>query len=116
MGLEQYINVCDNNQEKQEVAYFRKVNWLHNWMHNLHCKKYGAISAEDYNCVDTVLELSDLLELQKDVIEENIQSTSGFFFGTQEIYPEDKEQVLEVIAKCLVHRINKNKVTYDSWW
>lgn len=116
MGLDQYINVYDNQGDKQEVAYFRKVNWLHNWMHRLHCKKYGDIPAVNYNCVDTVLDVNDLLKLQKDVIEDNIQTVNGSFFGSQVIYLEDKEKVLEAVTKCLVHRINKNKVAYDSWW
>lgn len=116
MGLDQSINVYFNEDGRTTIASFRKVNWLHNWMHQMHCSKYGKIDSHDYNCIETELSREDLLKLQTDVITGNVQAVSGFFFGSQEIYEEDKEHLLNVIAKCLLYSARNQRVTYDSWW
>jgi hypothetical protein len=99
-----------------EIAYFRKVNWLQNWMQQAYSKKTGVADAKDFNCVHLVLTRDLLIKLREDIVMDNISPVNGFFFGAQEIYPEEKEKVLSAIKDCFDEISFGNTVTYSSWW
>lgn len=102
--------------ESAEIGYFRKVNWLHHWMQVLYANRTGITDQNDFNCVHVVLSKKDLLDLQQDIIDDNITPTPGFFFGNQEIYPEQKKAVIEVIAFALLEISEGKVVSYSSCW
>lgn len=100
--------------EHNEIAYWRKFNALHSWMERLYRKKGG--DAESFNCVPVRITEEDLLALEFDIINEKLEPAEGFFFGPQEIYPEDIEATKEFINKAYSEIDKGNVVYYDSWW
>lgn len=100
--------------EHKEIAYWRKFNALHGWMERLYRKKGG--DAESFNCIPVRITEEDLLALEFDVINEKLEPAEGFFFGSQEIYPEDVEATKEFINKAYSEIDKGNVVYYDSWW
>ncbi len=127
MGLNMYINSFDKleldsegnrisqDEEGTEICYYRKVNWLHNWMQQQYAKETGITDASEFNCVHLLLTKERLLQLQEDIMQNNIAAVSGFFFGQPEIYPEQKQRVLEDIGKCLFELSEGKTVAYSSW-
>lgn len=107
----------DNDNElfpKEELYYWRKFNALHGWMEDLYREKGGT--GKDFNCNTVRLNEVDLRRLEQDVFNNELKPRNGFFFGSQEIYPEDIESVADFIAKAR-HAIAEGKaVYYDSWW
>lgn len=97
----------------QEIAYWRKFNALHGWMENLYRSKGGT---ETFNCVKLRLTEDDLLSLQKTIAEGMLKPTEGFFFGAQEVYPEDVQEALKFIATARGEMASGRVVYYDSWW
>lgn len=101
--------------EGSQLGYFRKVNWLHNWMQVLYANRTGNTNPSDFYCVHVVLSKKDLLDLQQDIKDDNISSIAGFFSGSNLIYPEDKEQVMKVITEALFEIFEGKVITYSSW-
>lgn len=101
--------------EAEELAYWRKFNNLHGWMHDLYVKKGGEDPV--FNCNNVRLMPEDLDELEKAAKAKALDPVSGFFFGPEEaMTDEDVEEVMEFIAKAR-EAINQGKaVFYDSWW
>lgn len=97
-----------------EVAYWRKFNALHGWMEDLYRAKGGT--AESFNCKPVRLTLEDLNKLQSDMANNLLQPREGFFFGSQEIYPEDITSTLKFIMDARQEIENGRDVFYDSWW
>ena len=133
MGLDMYAftvsaadagdNVVDlkrydeNDKElfpKEEIYYWRKFNALHGWMEDLYREKGGA--SESFNCNTVRLNEVDLRRLEQDVFSNELQPRNGFFFGSQEIYPEDIESVADFVAKARQALTEGKAVYYDSWW
>lgn len=100
--------------DSSEVAYWRKFNALHGWMEDLYRAKGGT--AESFNCKPVRLTLEDLNKLQSDMANNLLQPRNGFFFGAQEIYPEDITSTLKFIADAREAIANGRDVFYDSWW
>ena len=84
MGLDMYLY----KKEVEEVAYWRKANAIHGWIIN----HTNAID----DCTPITLRKQDLYELRevcikvlesnsKDLAEELLPPTSGFFFGSYEV-------------------------------
>lgn len=92
MGLDQYIYKCtkedvtvDENLliktcslPKEEMFYYRKFPSLQGWMNGLYFRRGGS---EMFNNVPLLLTKEDLLELRKDLEEDTLPETKGFFFG-----------------------------------
>ena len=120
MGLDMYAysikqgaEVESEDNDKTELAYWRKFNALHGWMENLYQEQGGT---QTFNCVPLQLTPADLDALELAIEENTLQPTEGFFFGEQKIYPEDIESTKKFIADAREQLADGRDVYYDSWW
>lgn len=104
----------DSDRQSEELYYWRKFNTLHGWMEDLYREKGGAKAS--FNCTTVRLNEVDLRRLEQDVFNNELKPRNGFFFGSQEIYPEDLESVTDFIAKARQALADGKAVFYDSWW
>lgn len=106
MGLDQFAYKIKSYKKEYynngaiEIAYWRKHNRLQGYMENLYFKKIedekNNKSLEDrfldaldelpekndiFNCVDLILDMNDILEIEKAIKNRELPETSGFFFG-----------------------------------
>lgn len=118
MGLDMYAYTCPKNETPdhdncEELFYWRKFNALHGWMEGLWRDRGGEGS---FNCVKIKLEKDDLLKLISDTLANRLVPVEGFFFGQQEIWPEDLESVFLFVGKANLAIQQGKDVYYDSWW
>ena len=126
MGLDMYayrvkkeyvVNDFEFNSDQnpaEDLAYWRKFNALHGWMENLYKDRGGP--KESFNCAPIRLHLEDLDQLQRDIGENKLTPVQGFFFGDQEIYPEDIASTMKFIFEARQAIKEGDAVYYDSWW
>jgi len=100
--------------KSDDLWYWRKHHDLHGWMSLLYKEKGGT--DPEFNCANLRLNKEDLDRLQKDVEENNLPQTSGFFFGNNSPDEESKNDDLEFIKKAKEAIENGQAVYYDSWW
>jgi hypothetical protein len=96
----------------RELAYWRKHPNLHGWMRQLWESKGNE---GDFNGDELELTREDLDALEHDVVEGNLPSTSGFFFGNEadEYYRgEDLKFIREARAELFMGL----RVFYNSSW
>ena len=98
----------------EDLAYWRKFNALHGWMERLYRERGGP--KESFNCAPLRLHLEDLDQLQRDIGENKLEPTQGFFFGSQEIYPEDVAAAMKFIFEARQAIKEGDAIYYDSWW
>lgn len=98
--------------EEEEIFYWRKHPDLHGWMENLYYEKGG--NADSFNCVNVFLTLDDLDRLEDDVLNENLEKTTGFFFGESD--PSRKKDDLKFIRMARKAIDDGYEVYYTSWW
>lgn len=103
----------DESRDVVEIAYWRKFNALHGWMEDLYHSKGGN---ETFNCVKLRLTEADLIALNKTIADGMLKPTEGFFFGQQEVYPEDVQDALKFIGTAMAEIARGRVVYYDSWW
>ena len=103
-----------NQDPVNDIAYWRKFNALHGWMENLYRERGGP--KQSFNCAPIRLHLEDLDRLQRDIGENNLEPTDGFFFGSQEIYPEDIASAIKFIFEAREAIKQGDAIYYDSWW
>lgn len=111
------VNVREEEQEQAQLthfAYWRKFNHLHGWMEDLYREKGGI--KDSFNCCTVRLELEDLARLEADLEGGNLEYTPGFFFGGEEIDPQDIEETKAFIEKSRAAIAAGLAVFYDSWW
>lgn len=127
MGLDQFAYSIDSEGNKVELAYWRKHPNLQGWMENLWESKgrpgLGEINADgdamvnvgDFNCVPVELTYEDLDGLERDIQQNRMPQTVGFFFGndSDDYY---RNQDLQFIQNARQALDNGSKVYYDSWW
>ena len=97
---------------KEELHYWRKHPNLHGWMSDLYYAKGG--SDPNFNCNPVELTLADLDALEQAILNGNLPSTCGFFFGESDGTEKDDDLLFiknarQAIAEGLA-------VYYDSWW
>ena len=109
MGLDQYAFTRKPGEKDTDIMYWRKHADLQGWMQELYYEKGGQ---EDFNCVELSLTKDDLLRLQKE--HKNLESVSGFFWGTSGQYEED--QTVDFIKSALEAIDAGYEVIYTSWW
>lgn len=126
MGLDMYAFIVDADKVGDkaidvalgdgatEICYWRKFNALHGWMEDLYRQKGG--SKESFNCTTVRLTADDLDRLEMDTGNNKLVPINGFFFGAQEIYPEDLESVATFVKVARQAIADGKAVFYDSWW
>lgn len=131
MGLDMYVHSTDvdnlvnpdqqadlelhNSEESGEFHYWRKFNALHGWMEDLYRRK-GGIDPE-FNCNSVRLDLEDIHQLERDMLNDKLTPVQGFFFGHQKIYPEDIESLKVFLKEAQIELEDGTKVLYyTSWW
>ena len=97
----------------REIAYWRKHPNLQGWMENLAERK--GLQYDTFNGVELELTWEDLDELEQDVKNNDLPSTSGFFFGddADDIYRDDD---LKFIREAKAELIVGLRVFYNSSW
>jgi hypothetical protein len=100
--------------DHQEIAYWRKFNALHGWMQDLYRDKGG--DAESFNCIPVRLTPADLNALEEALNSNSLRPREGFFFGAQDIYPEDIVSTRKFISDARREMLEGKEVYYDSWW
>ena len=111
-----------SDSESQEIAYWRKHPNLHGWMEQLWNSK-GRPGVEQYstnadvmfNGIELELTFDDIMQLEEDIKNGNLPSTSGFFFGdnSDSYY---KEQDLEFVYEAKSRLFLGQRVFYNSSW
>lgn len=106
----------ENNlaDEVQQFAYWRKHANLNEWMTQLAVKRGVVKEAFEFNCVDLVLTLDDIDELEKVVEGKSLPHGAGFFWGQS--HPEDEESDKEFIANARKAFAEGHQVIYSCWW
>lgn len=135
MGLDMYMYSTDKHldslevesrekkegeeEQEKEIGYWRKHNRLHGWFEQKWNNRHNDVDT-DFNCVRYYVSREDLLQLEKDVREENLPATQGFFFGNDsysyEEHQEQKKEDLEIIDKAKKELEAGRYVYYSSWW
>lgn len=116
MGLDMYAS-RRAPRISNELAYWRKHNRLHGWMEKLWRDKTGSESV--FNCEDVILELEDITNLEKDILNKELPESEGFFFGDdsykdyEEYYKEDDLKFIKEAKQAIKEG---DEVVYSSWW
>lgn len=97
----------------EQIAYWRKFNHLHGWMRGLYLAKGGK--SQDFNCDTVEITEADLANLEK-ALEAGLPHTPGFFFGGEEIYPEDIDNTKAFIDNARDFLKRGERVFYYGWW
>jgi hypothetical protein len=106
---------------KVEVAYWRKVNAVHQWfVDNVQdgeddCHEYGVPREK----LQELLDICKLIELDNASASELLPPASGFFFGTYEYdewYFEGIKQTIEQVERVLKEVPADWNITYQSSW
>lgn len=114
-----------DERERKDLAYFRKVNFLVQFVKDL-----KNVDADEINCQDVIMKRSDIEELLdacEQVKEDNslasqlLPTCGGFFFGSvdyDEYYFQDVEDVLKRCKEILEY-MDKNPsdvVVFHIWF
>lgn len=123
MGLDQFAYAVDKDNNKTELAYWRKHPNLQGWMENLWNSKGCPNAHEDkdpsgmseFNCVPVELTKEDLDSLEQALDSNSLPETAGFFFGSNsdDTYRQQDVEFIAVARKALDGGLT---VVYDSWW
>lgn len=102
-----------NAQFNGRLAYWRKFNHLQGWVEQLYIDRGGC---QDFNCIPIRLFPEDLDRLEADALANRLKHTAGFFFGGEELYPEDVAALHAFIREARSEIAKGRAVLYDSWW
>lgn len=150
MGLDQYLYVAEERLEEdyyehlgepvydengglayyddkyviQEIAYFRKVNWLHGYLDKLCESKTGHYLGNCEYFVFSKNDLNEFLDVCREVIEcesihiaeELLPPTRGCFFGCYEVNDEYFEEVKDFIEMMEQYSEDDAQYVYWAWW
>ena len=119
MGLDQYAYIDSkakseyNDNNRQQIAYWRKHPNLHGWMELLAEQK--GLEYNSFNGIELELSWEDLDALERAVTHNQLPETHGFFFGdsSDEYY---REQDLQFIKEARAELFLGLKVFYNSSW
>lgn len=128
MGLDQWVVRVEGEGQEEEVAYFRKVNFLHRWA----CEHLN--DGDEINCRKVEMPLEKVLDLARlctevladhDLAPKLLPTQSGFFFGGtdyDEYYFSDVQAVLDACKTVMRRELNdratgaKAIYAYTAWW
>jgi hypothetical protein len=121
MGLDMFLTIKSDNGNF-EGAYWRKANQIHDWfVQNVQggvdeCDEYPVTPGELMSLVETCQKVL----ANRDLAEELLPTTSGFFFGStdyDEYYFEDLENTIEQITTALDnHTDSGTQFYYQASW
>lgn len=97
----------------REFFYWRKFNALHGWMEDLYNQRGGD---GNFNLTAIRLHEEDLDRLLEDAKNDRLTPRSGFFFGSDTIYPEDLESVEKFVKMAKVEIKCERAIFYQAWW
>ena len=100
--------------DTEELHNWRKHPNLHGWMESLYRQKGGQ--GQDFNCNPVELTQEDIDRLAISILEGELPSTSGFFFGESTGNQEEESDDLEFCKKASEAIKEGYAVYYDSWW
>ena len=104
----------DDENFLDELHYWRKHHDLHGWMERLYRAKGGT--DPDFNCIKVRLTSEDLDRLEKDVRDNQLPQTKGFFFGDNPPNEDSIQRDMLFINKARAAIAGGMAVYYDSWW
>lgn len=110
--IETEVDFTVEEDQMEELHYWRKHANLHGWMEQLYMDKGGK---EEFNCVPVLLTLNDLEQLEQD-LKGNLPHTTGFFFGSSAGSAEEHEDDMSFIKDARQAIEEGYKVYYTSWW
>lgn len=125
MGLDMYAYVAsrettndwDAEYSSEEISYWRKHPNLHGWMEALWISKGRNNMPGDvrFNGIELELTFDDIMQLEKDIKNNSLPKTSGFFFGddSDEYY---RNQDLEFVYEAKSRLFLGQRVFYNSSW
>jgi len=115
MGLDQYAGVRQEDGTFEEIAYWRKHPNLQGWMKKLYKIKGGN---KEFNGVDVELSIDDVDKLKRAVLNNQLPTTIGFFFGSNDRAKNIryKEHDLEFCSNAQKAIEAGEKVVYKSSW
>ena len=102
-------------EKPHEIAYWRKHPNLHGWMEQLWRSKTPDASKDRFNGVELELTWDDIDLLENDILNNQLPSTTGFFFGD----PADdyyKQKDLEFVKNARAELFMGLRVFYNSSW
>lgn len=112
---ESYVTETEKSSvtKPREIAYWRKHPNLHGWMEDLYRERGGE--SEMFNGVELELFWEDLEQLEEDITNGRLPSTTGFFFGdnSDDYY---RLQDLEFVRQARAEIFTGLKVFYNSSW
>lgn len=126
MGLDQYalsvknkavINRFEYNQDykRDEIFYWRKNRFLHNWMEEL----YQSLGGKDeFNMKIVQVLPEDIDKLEEDTKSGKIKEydADGFFFGKQTFGNREYESIMDFCEIAREEFRKGNAVFYESWY
>lgn len=110
--IDQEVDFKENPSWACQVHYWRKHPNLHGWMERLYREKGGT--AEEFNCVNVMLNSDDLDRLEADINAGTLPDTSGFFFGQTD--GTETQDDLAFIARARHFMELGQQIYYTSWW
>lgn len=125
MGLDMYAYVATresdhtSDSDSREIAYWRKHPNLHGWMHQLWRSKNSDLTVDAldamFNGIELELTYDDILQLEQDIKNGLLPSTTGFFFGEpSDDYYLNKD--LEFVKNAKAELFLGLRVFYNSSW
>jgi hypothetical protein len=112
---ESYVTETESSSvtKPREIAYWRKHPNLHGWMEDLYRERGGE--SEMFNGVELELTWEDLEQLEEDIKNGRLPSTTGFFFGdnSDDYY---RLQDLDFVRRARAEIFTGLKVFYNSSW
>ena len=126
MGLDQYafsvknkavINRFEYNQDykRDEIFYWRKNRFLHNWMEEL----YQSLGGKDeFNMMIVQVLPEDVDRLEEDTKSGKLKEydTDGFFFGNQPFGYYEDSSIMDFCERAREEFKYGNAVFYCSWY
>ena len=110
------LNLSVGKTSYQEIAYWRKHNRLHGWMEELWREKGNG---GEFNSEELMLELIDIINLEKAIVNNELPETGGFYFG-DDSYEEYEEHYmvddLKFVKEARQAIMEGDEVIYNSWW
>jgi len=112
-----------NNSNSTEIKYWRKANQIHSWMNkNIstieNCEFYHISKDQLQSLLDTCIEVKTRKDL--DYNNENLPTSQGFFFGTDDYddwYYTEVEETIEALQQIIEEtNFNNEEIYYWAWW